>query len=66
MGLGISCSEKPFLSRLRRTIARKERLGCAAIPLKISTILPYRIIIHSEGMYFIGWIRIHISYFAKS
>jgi hypothetical protein len=57
MGLGVLCSQKSYLSRLRRTIARKQflsGLGCAAIPLRISTILPYRIIIHPEGMYFIG------------
>src|SRR6266478_2429399 len=43
MGLGISCSQNSYLSRLRGTIARKplwSRLGCAAIPLRISTTYP--------------------------
>jgi hypothetical protein len=35
-------------------------LGCAAILLRISTILRYRKAIHFEGMYFTGSVRIHI------
>jgi len=36
-------------------------LGCAAIPLRISSILRSRKVIHSEGMYFTGSVRVHIS-----
>jgi hypothetical protein len=36
-------------------------LGCAAILLRISTILRFQKVIHSEGMYFTDSIRVHIS-----
>jgi len=36
-------------------------LGCAAILLRISTILRCRKVIHSEGTYFTGSVRVHIS-----
>jgi len=44
-----------------RPQAVMERLGMRRNPAEDFDILPYRIIIHSEGLYFIGWIRIHIS-----
>jgi hypothetical protein len=36
-------------------------LGCAAILLRISTIMHCQKVIHSEGTYFTGSIRVHIS-----
>src|SRR5437773_9973780 len=62
-GLGLSRSQKSYLSHLRRTTARGPSwngLGCAAILLRISTILRCRKVIHSEGTYFTGSVRVHI------
>jgi hypothetical protein len=61
-GLGLSRSQKSYLSHLRRTAAREQSwngLGCAAILLRISTILSCRKVINSEGMYFTGSVRVH-------
>jgi hypothetical protein len=38
-----------------------EPLGMRRDPAQDFDHLPYRTIIHSEGVYFIGWIRIHTS-----
>src|SRR5205085_154634 len=64
MGLGFSRSQTSYLSRLRRTTARElswNGLGCAGILLRISTILRFQKVIHSEGMSFTGSARLHIS-----
>src|SRR6266404_3174801 len=61
--LGLSRSQKSYLSHLRRTTAREQSwngLACAAILMRISTILRYRKVIHSEGMYFTGSVRVRI------
>jgi hypothetical protein len=42
-------------------LSELEPLGMRRDPAQDFDHLPYRIIIHSEGMYFIGWIRIHTS-----
>ena len=63
-GLGLSRSQKSYLTHLRRTTARERSwngLGCAAILLRISTILRFQNVIHSEGMCFTGSVRVHIS-----
>jgi Acetyltransferase (GNAT) domain len=44
-----------------RSRAVMERLGCAAILLRISTILRCQKVIRSKSMYFTGSVRVHIS-----
>ena len=63
-GLGHSHSQKSYLSRPPETTAREQSCsgsGCAAILLRILTILRCRKVIHSEGMYFTASIWVNIS-----
>jgi hypothetical protein len=63
-GLSLSRSQKSYHLQQRRTTVRERSwsaLGCAAILLRISTILRCQKVIRSGGMYFTGSVRIHIS-----